>query len=255
MERTDEPIGGEEVEYHSVLDAEHVHGNFRKYYNFHSSESRTSLIPSRFFSQSHAALGGGDSYSMLDVGCNDGTLTLALYERAKAELGPSITVTLVGIDIDSVLIDRANEAAQRCTSPSNVYFLVADIMDEASSLDAFMRKGICSSFSFVSCFSTTMWVHLHHGDEGLRTLLTKLNSTTNGFLLIEPQNWTSYQTAGKRIRKQRLPCPKYMGKLLIKDSLAFLHSLELAGSTQQLGREDWKERSLVLLSKVGAIAI
>ncbi len=42
-------------------------------------------------------------------------------------------------------------------------------------------------FHLTTIFSTTMWIHLHSGDEGLRQFLERACSWTKKFLLVEPQ--------------------------------------------------------------------
>lgn len=42
-------------------------------------------------------------------------------------------------------------------------------------------------FHLTSIFSTTMWIHVHAGDEGLKSFVERACSWTKQFLLIEPQ--------------------------------------------------------------------
>ena len=55
-------------------------------------------------------------------------------------------------------------------------------------------------FDLICVFSVTMWIHLNHGDKGLRTFINMLCRQTR-FLLLEPQPWKCYQTAARRMRK------------------------------------------------------
>ena len=45
-----------------------------------------------------------------------------------------------------------------------------------------------------------MWVHLHHGDAGLRSMLHKLAKLCRR-LLVEPQPWKCYKTAERRAKR------------------------------------------------------
>lgn len=53
--------------------------------------------------------------------------------------------------------------------------------------------------ALMSLFSMTMWMHLHHGDEGLGTFLTRCCARTR-CLLVEPQPWKCYKSAKRRLK-------------------------------------------------------
>jgi len=61
-------------------------------------------------------------------------------------------------------------------------------------------------FTLISCFATTMWIHLNAGDDGLQRFL-KLASSKCRYLLIEPQPYHCYRRAWKRCRKLGLSLP------------------------------------------------
>merc|ERR1712059_96084 len=67
-------------------------------------------------------------------------------------------------------------------------------------LGTFLRSQGKSRFDLVCVFSVTMWVHLNHGDEGLRSFLSLL-CRLGRYLLLEPQPWKCYQTASRRMRR------------------------------------------------------
>ncbi|KAL3786850.1 hypothetical protein HJC23_013771 [Cyclotella cryptica] len=45
----------------------------------------------------------------------------------------------------------------------------------------------CPVFQLTTIFSTTMWIHVHAGDEGLKAFLERACGWTKNFLLVEPQ--------------------------------------------------------------------
>jgi 7SK snRNA methylphosphate capping enzyme len=80
------------------------YGNFDKYYNPEKSSNnevrdRLAILPSSYFTNK----------KVLDIGCNDGTFTLAL----TLEFDPSL---IIGIDIDNKLISRAIKNVHKVTN-------------------------------------------------------------------------------------------------------------------------------------------
>ena len=49
-------------------------------------------------------------------------------------------------------------------------------------------------------FSVTLWIHLHHGDDGLKDFLKYICKNTE-YLLIEPQPFKCYKTAVRRMKR------------------------------------------------------
>ena len=129
-------------------------------------------------------------------------LTTALYKK----LGEGEEeVKILGVDIDSLLIDRAKE---NNTVRDDISFLALDLMSDSEevmdSLRTFLDGLNKTRFDLICVFSVTMWIHLNHGDKGLRTFINLLCSQTR-FLLLEPQPWKCYQTAARRMRKLGKP--------------------------------------------------
>ncbi|KAL3658600.1 hypothetical protein V7S43_016484 [Phytophthora oleae] len=64
----------------------------------------------------------------------------------------------------------------------------------------FKRENIVSdahagkNYDFITCFSVTKWIHLFHGDEGIKKVFTKIYEllAPGGRLILEPQPWKSY---------------------------------------------------------------
>lgn len=192
----------------------------------------------------------GDVLNILDIGCNEGDLTLELANALAcgAGLGGSVddepkTVTTTdksdmafrvnacGVDIDDELISRARKKA-----PSDSFRFECINMRDHGAVDRvreWLMEGIpqqtsspgsvpspptpnasCTSgrFDLVTCFSVTMWIHLHGGDDGLRRFLREICSLADN-LVIEPQPWRCYQRCKKRWRRNGLPAPGVMGSL------------------------------------------
>ncbi|KAE9009613.1 hypothetical protein PR001_g16398 [Phytophthora rubi] len=77
------------------------------------------------------------------------------------------------------------KAAVGSEFPLNVIFKREDIV-----ADAHAGK----EYDFITCFSVTKWIHLFHGDEGIKKVFEKIYEllTPGGRLIIEPQPWKSY---------------------------------------------------------------
>lgn len=167
----------------SVTDGNgHKYGNFHSYYTFHEDQSRTKLIPEKFFFSLWKLQGEPETFSILDVGCNEGNLTIELHDIAVSELPSHVCCLVLGVDIDNVLIERATK---KVGSMDSVSFCTVDIMKEdagsgVSGINDFCEKNKLKGFSFISLFSITMWIHLNHGDIGLEKFLFKgANLLTN----------------------------------------------------------------------------
>ncbi|KAK1943995.1 putative RNA methyltransferase At5g51130 [Phytophthora citrophthora] len=69
--------------------------------------------------------------------------------------------------------------------PLNVIFKREDVVSDA-------HAG--KNYDFITCFSVTKWIHLFHGDEGIKKVFTKIFEllAPGGRLILEPQPWKSY---------------------------------------------------------------
>ncbi|GFT91723.1 pre-miRNA 5'-monophosphate methyltransferase [Nephila pilipes] len=184
-------------------------GNFINYYTFNSVSKRLQAIPPDlllFFEKKPILC--------LDVGCNSGELTTGLYSHLTSELTSNIDVFIMGIDLDGDLISRSKESNKY---KDHIIYEQIDIMEDSSliQLQSFLQKYNKTKFDLVTCFSTTMWIHLHHGDDGLNKFLNTISKLTR-LLLIEPQEWKSYKSAVRRMI--RLNCEVFqLEKLKIRD--------------------------------------
>eukprot|EP00064_Thunnus_orientalis_P023256 superscaffoldBa00008611_g23490 len=178
------------------------YGNFINYYTFNPPENRLSLIPDTLLQD----LGySGSTTLMLDVGCNSGDLSVALYKHLVQQLDCEEDtaadcrrkVHLLGFDLDEILIERAQ---QTNPLPSSISFIPLDITEDSNQLQEYLNQHGCSHFHLCVCLAVTMWVHLNHGDSGLLQLLSRLASISQ-HLLLEAQPWKCYRSAARRLRK------------------------------------------------------
>lgn len=176
-------------------------GNFINYYQFHSPESRIGSLPIDAWNCEDDK---NKKCAVLDIGCNSGDLTVALHSFLLKNTNWKNVDTL-GVDLDENLILRASE--KNC---DGVTFKCLDIMSEdaAQTLDAYLNTFHKTRFDVVFCFSTTMWIHLNFGDEGLKTFLKFLCDKSN-ILMIEPQPWKCYRNAVRRMKKSSQVFPLY----------------------------------------------
>lgn len=139
----------------------------------------------------------------IDIGCNSGDLTIELHRQLRRLNRPLRTL---GVDIDPVLIQRATSLISKCDDLQNaeVEFHTVDVMcDDKQRTVCLERFTSDGRFDLGLCFAVTMWVHLNHGDEGLRQFLRYISSRCD-FLLIEPQTWKCYRNASRRMRRQNI---------------------------------------------------
>ncbi|XP_027700199.1 pre-miRNA 5'-monophosphate methyltransferase isoform X1 [Vombatus ursinus] len=183
------------------------YGNFPSYSRFHPPEQRLRLLPAALLRWLFPP-GGPDPRPLLglDVGCNSGELSIALYRHflslEEGEICPVSTKDLrfLCCDIDPALVDRAEKD---CPFPATMSFVTLDIMDPQTReplLSSFLNQFGRSAFDIVFCMSITMWIHLNHGDNGLLAFLARLASLCR-YLLVEPQPWKCYRAAARRLRK------------------------------------------------------
>ncbi|XP_075706192.1 RNA 5'-monophosphate methyltransferase [Rhinoderma darwinii] len=229
-----------------------LYGNFPNYYSFHPPENRTSLLPPGLllkFLRSHGGL--EEKLLALDVGCNTGELSLALYKHLVQPEGCSETlknVRFMCCDIDPDLITRA-QSANPC--PDAITFSTLDITDASSlgTLYGFLDKFGQSSFHIGFCMSVTMWIHLNHGDNGLVEFLNRLKTLCD-YILIEPQPWKCYRSAARRLRKLGRQDFDHFHTLSIRGNMAkrITKLLTKDGSCElihRFGKTSW-DRSILL---------
>ncbi len=144
-------------------------------------------------------------------------------------------INCLGLDIDSTLIDRANrkynhteiqndlddntaggrliDASFQVCNIANITELKSKCYDFLQSVQEHHQQGEnCEQkgdeekqerFDLISLFSTSMWIHIHHGDDGLQLLLRTICTLCN-YILIEPQPSKCYRNVNTRLRKLNL---------------------------------------------------
>ncbi|TSM44127.1 Pre-miRNA 5'-monophosphate methyltransferase [Bagarius yarrelli] len=178
------------------------YGNFINYYTFNPLENRLSLIPNTLL-EDVGYQPDTEEVLMLDVGCNSGDLSVALYKHLLQNHPPgsdrSGRIHLLGFDLDQDLILRAQNSNP---FPKNIQFIPLDITSEESKskLTSYLEHFGRSHFHLCFCLAVTMWVHLNHGDAALLGFLSRLASVCE-CLLLEAQPWKCYRSAARRLRK------------------------------------------------------
>jgi 7SK snRNA methylphosphate capping enzyme len=225
------------------------YGNYPAYYGYRQAHG--DRVDSRLFYLKQEWFQGK---TILDIGCNAGLLTLdvaMLFEPA----------TITGIDIDPSLIrkakktlkyrgslvhpklgteDRLEYFPQSCLEvfgpvprivsdtgqasslfPNNVYFQVGD----------WLSKELLSQekFDVILALSVTKWIHLNHGDSGIKRFFQKCFSqlSPGGHFILEPQPFSSYsKKAAKGSMQENLKNIKLLPdegfkELLLSPSVGF----------------------------------
>ncbi|MCI4390269.1 hypothetical protein PGIGA_G00120660 [Pangasianodon gigas] len=232
------------------------YGNFINYYTFNPPENRLSLIPSTLLEDvGYQPARDAEAVLMLDVGCNSGDLSIALYKHLLQHQPPgsdsSKRFYLLGFDLDQDLILRAQNSNP---FPQNVQFIPLDITREEShtELTSYLEKFGRSRFHLCSCFAVTMWVHLNHGDAALLAFLSRLASVCE-CLLLEAQPWKCYRSAARRLRKLGRRDFDHFKTLEIRGDMA-AHAKEHLEKkcgmelVQSFGSTSW-DRSLLLFKR------
>ncbi|XP_053560992.1 RNA 5'-monophosphate methyltransferase [Bombina bombina] len=234
------------------------YGNFPNYYSFHPPETRVSLLPPgllrKLFQKPLETKGNGVSPVLgLDVGCNTGELSVALYRHLQQQDSDSsdapIDVRFLCCDMDSNLIARAELSNP---FPDFISYMSLDIMDNEAlqgPIHKFLEGLGRSKFDIGFCMSVTMWIHLHHGDQGLVSFLHRLAGLCD-YLLIEPQPWKCYRSAARRLRKLGRQDFQHFHTLSIRGDMAekVTHILTSGANAELIhsfGNTSW-DRSLLL---------
>ena len=163
-----------------------------------------------------------------DLGCNEGDLTIALADAVLkrchelssgnddnkgSNTHKNINIECLGLDIDPTLIERANTKYGSSNDPKkkdghsgiDARFEICNLCDEEQQLSKYKAfLGDVERFDLTTLFSTTMWIHVHAGDVGLREVLIRTCDKTD-MLVVEPQISKCYGRANTRLRKMDRP--------------------------------------------------
>jgi len=223
-------------------------GNFINYYSFNPPENRMKNLPENFLSLLKL---NNSELTVLDIGCNAGDLTEALFQSFSSEVG---NLRILGIDLDDKLIERAVDNFSKVNDKHKLGFMHLDIVaeDGLEKLNSYLSDIKRTKFDLVSIFSVTMWIHINHGDEGLVRFVKRVcEMATN--VLLEPQPWKCYQTASRRARKLGKEDFAEMKKLKMRgqgvdQEIVDLFIKEGFKVTANFGESEWN-RKLVLLHR------
>lgn len=137
---------------------------------------------------------------ILDVGCNEGMVTLCLADRFQIK-------SILGIDVDGKLIKKARRnlyEARKRSKKRRLDTIEEDVKPlkevSFSSRDIVEYEMEDESLDTVLCLSVIKWIHLTKGDEGVRNVFQKIQRllVPGGWLIFEPQPWISYRQAFRK---------------------------------------------------------
>lgn len=194
-------------------------------------------------------------------------MTQELYKFLSTHLSvvtPSVEVSeekngkadchILGIDLDPILIARAEEANKYT---SNVTYKCVNYMrDREDTIPLYLKQHSKNYFDVIFCFSVTMWIHLNHGDEGLKEFLISVSMQTN-MVVIEPQPWKCYKSAVRRMKRSGGHFPEF-ANLKMRNQIAvdieniFLGECNFIKIEKETLCTDWG-RQLLFFKKVTSV--
>jgi hypothetical protein len=191
-------------------DCGHRLGNFWNYYSFNPVGERLQYLPDEIVTKLLGKHAKEDVPHYCDLGCNEGDLSIGVQEMLSTAIngeGCSISESqskrlkmsakepakdddaspticgMLGVDVDQELIRRGNEKAKSRGLGASVKFEVVDLSSPSDdTLQRYLEAAGITRFSCIFCFSMTMWIHLNHGDDGLKQFLKYDNNIFPAFV-------------------------------------------------------------------------
>jgi 2-polyprenyl-3-methyl-5-hydroxy-6-metoxy-1,4-benzoquinol methylase len=77
----------------------HKYGNYHKYYSFHPVQSRLSLIKPSLIMEIWLSQNKPSFFSILDIGCNEGDLSVEILRIAREVLPITVRCILLGLQL------------------------------------------------------------------------------------------------------------------------------------------------------------
>ncbi|XP_055609368.1 probable RNA methyltransferase CG1239 [Uranotaenia lowii] len=176
----------------------YIYGNYDRYYGYRNMHEtpREDVRLQAFIEQKHLI----QAKRLLDIGCNNGSLTLEIARHCKP-------TSVVGIDIDGDLIASARRhlihmiktsSKEECAETehlSSVQFRKANYVYEDESL----LDNEKPQFDVILCLSVTKWIHLNFGDKAMKLVFRRVYRQLHpgGVFILEAQPWSSYKRRKK----------------------------------------------------------
>jgi len=175
----------------------YIYGNYKQYYGYRNKNS-----PDLRLDALHSRLDLFKNKRLLDIGCNNGFITIEIAKRFGVN-------HITGIDIDRKLIKQAYTAvtsAKKCLPwsnpernnglfPYNVTFKEGNYVLR----DDVLLEIETSQFDTILCLSVTKWIHLNFGDNGLKQAFRRMYAqlVEGGVLILEAQPFDNYRRRKK----------------------------------------------------------
>lgn len=173
-----------------------IYGNYNRYYGYRHTEKTTDDIRLKAFENYRDLF---DAKDILDIGCNDGSVTVAIAKKFRIK-------SISGIDIDRNLINAAQKRLTReAQSNDDKNEMVPGQKDTLDMVKFKQCNYVLKNdnlleldepqYDTILCLSVTKWMHLNFGDGGLKRAFKRFyrQLKENGVLILEAQNWKSYK--------------------------------------------------------------